>query len=340
VNDATPGGLDGARPGRDATAGDGYRRRRGGGERPVVPDAEFRSYYGMPVINKPVWESRDIAGYLFLGGLAGASSVVAAAAQFTGRPALARVAKLGATGAAAASGAALVHDLGRPTRFLNMLRVLKPTSPMSVGSWLLAGFGPATGIAALSDLFGVAPAVGAAATATAAAAGPAVTTYSAALICNTAVPAWHDGYREMPFIFAASAASSAAGLGLVGAPHEETAPLRRLGVVAGTAEAVATEIMKGRMGLAAESFKQRRYARWGERLVAAGVGTAGLAGLVGRRPGVGRLVSAVSGALLLAGSVATRFAIFEAGIASAEDPRYTVVPQRQRLEARRQRPPG
>jgi DMSO reductase anchor subunit len=360
MSDVTPDGVDGVRPGREATTdvnvdtapptptGEGHRRRREGGERPVVPEAEFRSYYGMPVINKPVWESRDIAGYWFLGGLAGASSVVAAAAQLTRRPALARVAKVGATGAAAASAAALVHDLGRPSRFLNMLRVFKPTSPMSVGSWLLAGFGPATGIAALSDLFGVAPAVGAAATAAAAAAGPVVATYTAALTSDTAVPAWHDGYRTMPFVFAASAATSAAGLGLVGAPYREAAPLRRLGPVTGTAELVAMQIMKRRMGLAAESFeeaKPRRYERGAQVLVAAGVGTAVLGGIRGRRAGrarlgwFGRLVSRASGALLLTGSALTRFAIFEAGIASAEDPKYTVVPQRQRLEARRQASP-
>src|SRR3954452_4467255 len=102
------------------SGGRGGRRR---GEQPMVPDAEFRSYYGLPVINKPPWQAPDIPGYLFLGGLAGAASVLAAGADITGRPALARAAKVGAAGAISLGTLGLVHDLGRPGRFLNMLRV-------------------------------------------------------------------------------------------------------------------------------------------------------------------------------------------------------------------------
>ena len=105
----------------------------------MVPRAEFRSYYGRPILKEPVWKTPDVPGYLFLGGLAGASSVLAAFAQASGNRGLARTSKVGATAAIGLSTVALVHDLGRPARFLNMLRVFKPSSPMSVGSWLLAG---------------------------------------------------------------------------------------------------------------------------------------------------------------------------------------------------------
>ena len=81
----------------------------------------------------------------------------------------------------------------------NMLRVFKPTSPMSVGSWLLAGYGPAAGAAAVCDVTGLLPAGRPAATLGAGLLGPAIATYTAALICDTAVPAWHEGYREMPY---------------------------------------------------------------------------------------------------------------------------------------------
>jgi formate-dependent nitrite reductase membrane component NrfD len=164
----------------------------------MVPPAEFTSYYGKPVLNAPVWEPRDIAGYLFLGGLAGASSLLGAGAQLTGRPALERAAKADALGAACLSTAALAHDLGRPARFANMLRVFKISSPMSVGSWLLAGYVPAAATATVSALTGRLPRAGAAATAGAALLGPAVATYTAVLISDTAVPAWHDGYPELP----------------------------------------------------------------------------------------------------------------------------------------------
>ena len=181
----------------------------------MVPDAEFTSYYGRPVIKEPVWGAPDVAGYLFFGGLAGASSVLAAGAHLSGYRELARVAKLGALGAISLSAAALVHDLGRPARFAHMLRVFKPSSPMSVGSWLLAGYGPVAGAAAVSEVTGILPGAGTAATLGAGLLGPAIATYTAALICDTAVPAWHAGYREMPYVFAGSAASAAGGLGLL-----------------------------------------------------------------------------------------------------------------------------
>ena len=80
----------------------------------MVPDAEFTSYYGRPVIKEPVWQAPDVAGYLFFGGLAGASSVLAASARLSGHRELARVAKLSALGAISLSAAALVHDLAGP----------------------------------------------------------------------------------------------------------------------------------------------------------------------------------------------------------------------------------
>ena len=212
-------GLRGVRPGREATVGsaggrphrpgegerwgEGRKRRRGRrGEALMVPRAEFTSYYGRPVIKAPVWAERDIAGYFFLGGLAGASSVLAAGAQATGRTSLARTAKAGAAVAIGGSLVALVHDLGRPARFLHMLRVVKVTSPMSIGTWIVSAYAPAAMAAAASDLTGRLPRVGAVATAAAAMTGPAVASYTAVLVADTAVPAWHDGHREMPFVFA------------------------------------------------------------------------------------------------------------------------------------------
>jgi hypothetical protein len=75
----------------------------------VVPRAEFGSYYGRPVIKAPSWEARDIAGYFFLGGLAGAGSVIAAGAHLTGRPRTATAMKVSSLTAVSLSAAALVH---------------------------------------------------------------------------------------------------------------------------------------------------------------------------------------------------------------------------------------
>jgi hypothetical protein len=324
----TKSGLEGARPGREALpgvkrparqAGSG-RHRRGDDDRP-------RSYYGLPVLNKPVWEARDIAGYLFLGGLAGASSLIALGAQVTGRPQLARGARAGAAGAAALSLAALVHDLGRPARFLNMLRVFKPTSPMSVGTWILSGYASAAAAAAASDLTGVMPAAGRAATGAAAALGPAVASYTAVLIADTAVPAWHDAHRELPFLFVSSAATAAAGLGLICAADTESAPVRRLAVLGAAGDLAAEALLEHRLEpvvrRAYEEGKAGSLLRASRALSAAGGLAAALGG--GIRP-----VRVAAGAALLAASACTRFGVFQAGLASAEDPAATIEPQRAR----------
>jgi hypothetical protein len=329
TSDVTRQGLRGVKPGREASPGRPARRRGRRGEQAMVPPAEFTSYYGKPVINSPVWHSPDIPGYFFLGGLAGASSLLGAGAQATGRPDLARAAKAGALGAISLSMAGLVHDLGRPTRFLNMLRVFKVTSPMSVGSWILAGYVPAAGVAAAAALTGRVPRLGAAATTAAALLGPALATYTAVLITDTAVPAWHEGYREMPFVFAGSAAAAAGGLGLLAAPAGQNAPARSLALLGAAAEAAAFERMTRRMGMVAEPYHAGRagaYMRASQVLAVLG----GAGALLGRR---NRAVAALSGAALLGASAAIRWGGFHAGLASAADPKYTVVPQRDRRDS-------
>ncbi len=306
----------------------GRRKRRGRrGERLMVPDAEFSSYYGRPILKEPTWEATDIAGYLFLGGLAGASSVLAAGAQATGRPAVEKASKVTAAAAISLSLVALVHDLGRPARFVNMLRIFKATSPMSVGSWLLTGYAPLAAVAAGARLSGRVPRIGALATLGAAALGPAVTSYTSVLIADTAVPAWHEGYRQLPFVFVGSGASAAAGMALLAAPVEQTGPARRLAVIGSALELAAAQQLESNLGLVAETYQQGRA---GQLMRAArilgGAGALGAA-LLGRRS---RTAAALSGAALLAGSACTRFGIFEAGRASTLDPKYTVVPQRER----------
>ncbi|WP_410813707.1 NrfD/PsrC family molybdoenzyme membrane anchor subunit [Micromonospora sp. 067-2] len=322
---------------------DGQRHRTSGrgGEQLTVPPADFTSYYGRPILKPPVWK-HDIAGYLFTGGLAAGGALIGAGAQLTGRSGLRRVGRWTALGAVAASAYLLVHDLGRPNRFHHMLRVAKPTSPMSVGTWILTAFGPLAGVAAAAELarllprhgaLGVArriaPPIGDIAGLAAAATAPALATYTGVLLADTAVPSWHDAYPSLPFIFAGSALAAACGVGLVAAPAAQSAPLRRLALAAAALEVVGGRRLE-RLSVTGEPY---RYGRSG-RLVTAGrallaVGTA--AALVSRRS---RLLSAISGAALVASSVATRFGVFEAGVASARDPRYTVVPQRARLAAR------
>jgi formate-dependent nitrite reductase membrane component NrfD len=293
----------------------------------MVPPAEFRSYYGRPLIKEPVWEALDVAGYLFLGGLAGASSALAASAELTGRPELARVAKTAAAGAISLSVAALVHDLGRPSRFVNMLRVFKPTSPMSIGTWLLTGYGPAAGAAAASAVTGWLPRTGRAATAVAAVLGPGVAAYTGALLSDTAVPAWHEAHRELPYVFVSSAATAAGGLGLVLVRSEQAEPARNLAVAGAVAELVARRLLIKRLGPAAEPYQSGRAGYLMKAAEILTVGGLSAAALGGRN----RVVAALAGAALVASSAFTRFGIFHAGRTSARDPKYTVVPQRDRI---------
>ena len=307
------------------------RRERGArpGER-TADGSEFASYYGKPVINRIVWEAPAIGGYLFLGGLAGASSALAAGAELTGRPDLARPLRYTALAAISGSTAALIYDLGRPERFLNMLRVFKPSSPMSVGTWILVGYGPLAGVAAVTSLTGWFPRIGRLATYGSGAMGALVATYTAPLVCDTAVPAWHEGYRYMPFVFASSAVAAAGGTGLIAAPPAQSGPARRAAVGGALVETAVATAMEHRMGLPGETYKQGRagmFMRAAQTLTLAGAAGA----VLGRRS---RVVSALSGAALVAGSACTRLGVFHAGVQSQEDPKYTVVPQRRRLEAR------
>jgi len=297
-------------------------------ERSMVPRARFGSYYGRPVLKKPVWEERDIAGYLFTGGVAAGSALLAAGADLTGRPSMRRSARMTSLAALSVSGVALVHDLGRPERFANMLRVFKPTSPMSVGSWLLAAFSAPVGVAAIGDRTPFARPAGLAAAAIA----PSVATYTAVLICDTSVPSWHAAYPEMPFMFAGSALSGSAGLSLLMSPVQENAPAARLAALGSALELAAMHRMESRLGLVGEPYAEGKA---GAKLRAAkALSIAGSVGALtlGRRS---KTAAELAGGMLAAASALTRFGVFEAGVASAEDPVYTVGPQRERLTAAR-----
>jgi DMSO reductase anchor subunit len=299
-------------------------------ERAVVPEPEFESYYGRPILKEPTWKTPDVPIYLWVGGVAGGTAILAEGAAATGRPGLEQVCRLAAGSGAVVGTVALVHDLGRPERFLNMLRVFKPTSPLSVGSYILAPFGAFSGAAAASAVTGRLPVLGRLAGLGAAALGAPLATYTAALFANTAVPAWHEVHRELPFVFGGSASAAAGGVAMMFAPADEAAPAARLATVGAVLELGATEVMVRRAGLVAEPYKKGRTGRVMEASKALTV--AGLAATVagGRRPTLRRL----GGLALAAGSLVLRFGVFEAGRDSARDPKYTVVPQRERLRRR------
>ena len=310
------------------------RRRRGGGrpggEVAMVEEAEFTSYYGRPIIKPPVWKTPDVPLYLFLGGAAGSSSIMAAMADLTDRPALTRNSRYVSGGAALASVVFLIHDLGRPERFLHMLRVIKPTSPLSIGSYILAPFSAAAGATAAVQLLGWFPRLKRFGGVVAALFGGPLATYTGVLFANTAVPSWHAAHKELPFVFGASGMAAGGGLCMALTPLDEAAPARKMGIIGAGIELAALRRVEHSGSIVSEPY---RIGRAGVLMRAARACTAsgmGLAILGGRT----RLGAVVSGTLLAAGSLLTRFGVFEAGMASAKDPKYTVVPQRERLAAR------
>ncbi|MHA6793032.1 NrfD/PsrC family molybdoenzyme membrane anchor subunit [Pseudonocardia bannensis] len=332
TSDVDPARL--VRHGRDG-------RRAGAVQREVVPAADFRSYYGRPVIKAPVWEWK-VPAYLFTGGLAAGSAVLAAGADLSGRPALRRAGWLGSLAALLASVVFLVTDLGRPERFHHMLRVAKPTSPMSVGTWILTAFGPGVGLAAIAELLprrlrptvlgrllrrsarpaGLASAVFA----------PGVASYTAVLLSHTAVPAWHGAREQLPFVFSGSAAAASGGLMMALTPVEEAGPARWFAASGAVGELAASKVLEERLHpVVREAYTTGRAHRL--RRCSEGLTVAGLAGTVlGARRS--RAVSVGSGLALVVAGALQRFGVFEAGIASTKDPRYVVVPQRERLVQR------
>jgi hypothetical protein len=296
--------------------------------------SDARSYYGRPVLKEPVWQN-EIPLYFFTGGLGGASSVLSLVARVAGNDLLAQRSIQIASAADAVSPPLLIADLGRPERFLNMLRVFKVTSPMSVGSWILAYSSAASSVSAFLNTIGRLKHVADLARTASAASGAPLAVYTATLISNTAVPVWHEARRELPFLFGSSAAASAGAAAAIAVPPAQAGPARRLAVGAVLVENALFNVMERRLGFVGEPYSQGEAGRYKKLAMATTLGGAALLGSLGRKS---RLAAAAGGALVLAGEVAVRWSVFKAGFQSARDPKYTVVPQRERAQSARTAP--
>jgi formate-dependent nitrite reductase membrane component NrfD len=294
---------------------------------------EMQSYYGRPIVKEPVWQP-EIPTYLFTGGIAGGCSLLHGFARITGQERLAKTALYVGAAADVVSPALLISDLGRPERFHHMLRVFKVTSPMSVGSWILFVSGGASNTAAALELVGKLRAVKWAAELASFLTGAPLATYTATLLADTAIPVWHEARKDLPLLFGASAAASAGAATTIFMPAGEAGPARRLAIAAVAAELGLMEAMQHRLGFVGEVYKQGeagKLTRASKLLTAAG---GALLATRGRRS---RGAAVTGGALVLAGELALRWSVFRAGFQSARDPRYTVIPQKQRKEARHER---
>ncbi|MCU4297309.1 polysulfide reductase [Brevibacterium permense] len=256
-----PDGPGGRRGGRGRGGGWKNRGADGNREMPMVEDVEFTSYYGRPIVKAPPWGD-EIGTYLFLGGLAGGSSLLGFGAQLTDRPGLRIASRMTALAATGIGGAALVADLGRPERFLNMMRVVKVSSPMSLGTWILSGFGVGSGVTfaieldritgekllPLGPLRKVLHALETPAAVESAFFATPLAVYTAVLLGATAVPTWNAAGRNgLPYVFVSSASMAAGGAAMALAPVAETGPARLLALTGTAGEAYAMSAMRKRM---------------------------------------------------------------------------------------------
>ncbi len=288
---------------------------------------EVRSYYGRPVLKEPVWQA-EIPFYLFTGGLGGASSVLSLVARVLGNERLAQRSIQIASAADAVSPVLLIADLGRPERFLNMLRVFKVTSPMSVGSWILAYSSAASSVSAFLNTIGRLRHIADLTRTASAVSGAPLAVYTATLISDTAIPVWHEARRELPFLFGSSAAASAGAAAAIAVRPEEAGPARRLAVGGVLVENAVFKLMERRLGMVGEPYSQGEAGRYKKIAIACTLGGAALTAAAGRRS---RVAAVAGGAAVLAGEVAVRWSVFKAGFQSARDPKYTIGPQRERI---------
>jgi Polysulphide reductase, NrfD len=288
----------------------------------------FASYHGHPVLKEPVWTG-EIPFYFYTGGLAGASAGLAWLSEVRGNEELARRAWAAAAGGIMISPAFLISDLGKPTRFLNMLRMFKITSPMSVGSWILSVSGATTTLAAANAWLGIFPGLAKVARPAAAVSGLPLSTYTAALLANTAVPVWHQARRDLPFVFGSGAALSAGAAALALTPPPHAAAARRLALGGAVLESATNEIMRRRLGPHAEPYKKGQPALFTNVTRACIVAGSILAATQARSS---RVAAVAAGALLSGGALSARWAVFRAGFQGVSDPEYVIGPQRMGIE--------
>lgn len=301
----------------------------------LVPSDQFTTgsptYYGHPVLKQPVWVW-TIPLYFYVGGVAGVAATLGAAAQLIAPRKMRNLiikARWIATVGGALSAALLIYDLGKPIRFLYMLRVFRVRSPMSMGSWILTAFSTLAGGAAvlpfgpellrpLSSPFGIAAGI----------LGLGLSGYTGVLISQTAVPVWHRSYRTTPILFLASGAAAAASvLEFFELNQYEKSAVERFGLMGKVLELAAS------LALEADASRIERVGRPLKEGLSGFLWKSGKAltiasAVLSLLPGQSRPKRITAAVLGTAASLCIRFGLFHAGKTSSKDPRATFEPQR------------
>lgn len=308
--------------------------------KPALPpgvQSEWRgeTYHGRPV-TKPSGFDWKVSFYIVTLGIAGAAQVIAAVARTGGREeGLVRRARLLALGGSIVGPLVLIQHLKTPRRWYNMMRIVRPTSPMSLGSWLLAAFGALSGLTALGGLLGrrwpFARRVADAAQGPAAVAGAGMGVYTAGLLASTSTPIWAAAPGPLAAVFgSASMAGAASALALAERAAGEERSARRLetlAMIAGAAELLATTEAERRWkekGLERpiRTGKAGALHSIGGKAIGVAVPLAGHA--VGRAVGgrTGALLPEIASLAMLVGGAAMRHSVLLAGNESARRPEH------------------
>lgn len=292
------------------------------------------TYYGTPMLKKPVWEWA-IPFYYYIGGMSGACIALGAATQLFGSRESDRAATtcrwIGMCGASI-GGVLLVYDLGRPSRFLNMLRVFRPTSPMNMGAWILSGTVPsALAAEMLSRRRGLSGLLGRVAGWVSGMFGMGLATYTGVLVSNSAIPVWSESRTLLPILFGASGvASAAAAFDLLDSGHRYR-PVAAFGLLGRISELSLAHMLERRLLDVPRVSLPLHEGRSGFLWKAATVLTAGSL-VVNLLPLPKRKKRILAGVLASLGSVCLRFGIHEAGAPSATDSRASFRLQHHQLD--------
>jgi len=300
------------------------------------------TYFDHPILRKAHWRW-EIVAYFFVGGAAAASAALAAFADLYGEEGDAELVRNGrytALAGALVSSALLVKDLGRPERFLNMLRIFKLKSPMSVGVYALVSFSTVAGFAALDQAradgvigwnpFGWFPKrirVGVLAVSSA-----FMACYTGVLLSATAIPVWFTGRRHIPPIFVLSGVSTGCAaqnalLTLFGGSPRTAKKVEIIAVIASLAEAALLLDWERRAGdAAAPVFTGKRGSRLKTFTLGLGIALPALLNLpsvLSRKTPTKhhRLRTILTSSLALVGGYVLRETVVYAGRDSADDPR-------------------
>jgi formate-dependent nitrite reductase membrane component NrfD len=301
------------------------------------PSPDEPTYYDRPLLKEPVWKLHYIPTYYYIGGAAGASLALGAAAQLNGSEELNRLVRrchwIGIIGSTIGAGF-LIADLGRPARFLYMLRVFRPTSAMNMGAWILAVTPPAAitaGLFARSSV-GLLQAMGEVAGYVAGVSGLALATYTGVLVGESAIPFWQHSRRLLPVLFGSSAVASAGSIfDLLFEDPGACRITRTYGILGRVAELGTAQVLEHQLKAVPQVAKPLENGltavmwRTAEVLTAASLITLLL-------PRQNRRKRVIAGVLGSVGSLLMRYAVHQCGVRSARDPRAVFQSQRASME--------